>query len=117
MFHILVVDDDKNTRKYLKAVLETETAGEHRGRKPPTPSGEKLRQDEGTRRSAVWGANLREGLRGGGAWPSLLPLRSPALLGTPRPPAWPYATFRARSDGSEDSWVPGLGARPPSRPP
>ena len=24
MFHILVVDDDKNTRKYLKAVLEDE---------------------------------------------------------------------------------------------
>ena len=24
MFHILVVDDDKNTRRYLKAVLEAE---------------------------------------------------------------------------------------------
>ncbi|MBO4391868.1 MAG: response regulator, partial [Clostridia bacterium] len=24
MFHILVVDDDKNTRKYLSAVLESE---------------------------------------------------------------------------------------------
>ena len=24
MFHILVIDDDKNTRRYLKAVLETE---------------------------------------------------------------------------------------------